>query len=74
MPARWRGPDEAPYPPPEPRTADSTPPARSVRKKGKNRVHLDAEGATVVADLYTTEHGGFQVMLDPEGDEFCLVK
>jgi predicted enzyme related to lactoylglutathione lyase len=57
-------------------------------KQGKNRLHLDlevddidaerdrltAEGATTVADLHTTAHGRFQVMLDPEGNEFCLVK
>lgn len=57
-------------------------------KKAKNRLHLDievgdidaergrltAEGAVAVADTHTTAHGRFQVMLDPEGNEFCLVK
>jgi predicted enzyme related to lactoylglutathione lyase len=57
-------------------------------KKVKNRLHLDievddidagrarltAEGAVAVADVHTTAHGRFQVMLDPEGNEFCLVK
>jgi predicted enzyme related to lactoylglutathione lyase len=38
------------------------------------RDRLTAQGATTVADLYTTAHGRFQVMLDPEGNEFCLVK
>lgn len=56
-------------------------------KRGKNRLHVDvevadidaetarltAEGATAVADLRTYAHGRFQVMLDPEGNEFCLV-
>jgi predicted enzyme related to lactoylglutathione lyase len=56
-------------------------------KKVKNRLHLDIEvddidaerdrlvaaGASVVADLRTDAHGRFQVMLDPEGNEFCLV-
>jgi predicted enzyme related to lactoylglutathione lyase len=56
-------------------------------KEVKNRLHLDievddidaararltAEGAVPVADLRTTAHGRFQVMLDPEGNEFCLV-
>lgn len=56
-------------------------------KRVKNRLHLDvavedidaergrlcAAGATAVADLRTDSHGRFQVMLDPEGNEFCLV-
>lgn len=56
-------------------------------KTVKNRLHLDievddidaergrltAEGAVAVADMHTTAHGRFQVMLDPEGNEFCLV-
>lgn len=56
-------------------------------KQAKNRVHLDVEvddmdaetarltaaGATTVGDLRTDEHGPFRVMLDPEGNEFCLV-
>jgi predicted enzyme related to lactoylglutathione lyase len=54
---------------------------------GSDRLHLDIEvddidaerdrlvaaGASVVADLRTDAHGRFQVMLDPEGNEFCLV-
>ena len=56
------------------------------RKQGKNRLHLDfaaadmdAEVARLVAlggqkvqtfDQYT----GFTVMLDPEGNEFCIVR
>jgi predicted enzyme related to lactoylglutathione lyase len=56
-------------------------------KSGKNRVHLDvavddieletdrvlASGATRVGDVQTDEQGRFQVMRDPEGNEFCLV-
>ncbi|MCW2865463.1 MAG: glyoxalase [Actinoallomurus sp.] len=56
-------------------------------KHGKNRLHLDLEvedidaerarlteeGATAVAQIETSAHGRFQVMLDPEGNEFCLV-
>lgn len=56
-------------------------------KTVKNRLHLDievddidaerarltAEGAVVVADMHTATHGRFQVMLDLEGNEFCLV-
>ncbi|MCO5994576.1 VOC family protein [Actinoallomurus rhizosphaericola] len=56
-------------------------------KEVKNRLHLDvevadidaardrlcAEGATAVEDTRTDSHGRFQVMRDPEGNEFCLV-
>jgi fatty-acyl-CoA synthase len=56
-------------------------------KVGKNRVHLDiavddlavataaavASGATVQGEVVTDELGGFQVMLDPEANEFCLI-
>jgi predicted enzyme related to lactoylglutathione lyase len=56
-------------------------------KQVKNRLHLDVEvedidaerarlageGATGVAEIQTDSHGRFQVMLDPEGNEFCLV-
>lgn len=62
-------------PVPEPRTA-------------KNRVHLDLEvadiaaatheaerlGATRLGALVTDEQGSFQVMADPEGNEFCFVR
>jgi predicted enzyme related to lactoylglutathione lyase len=57
-------------------------------KKVKNRLHLDVEvpdlttatarcvalGATVVGPVVYDEQGAFQVMLDPEGHEFCLVR
>jgi predicted enzyme related to lactoylglutathione lyase len=57
-------------------------------KGAKNRLHLDDEvadiaaaiprcvalGARVVGDLQHDEAGSFQVMLDPEGHEFCLVR
>ncbi|MFB6842492.1 VOC family protein [Streptomyces sp. NPDC056361] len=56
-------------------------------KSAKNRVHLDLEvpdpsraadealrsGAVRVGDLVTDEQGSFQVMRDPEGNEFCFV-
>src|SRR3954470_16709719 len=56
-------------------------------KHGKNRLHLDvlvddipAEadrllnlGAARVGDVCTDAPGQFQVMLDPEGNEFCVV-
>jgi predicted enzyme related to lactoylglutathione lyase len=31
------------------------------------------EGASAVAEIETSAHGRFQVVLDPEGNEFCLV-
>ncbi|HQZ33936.1 MAG TPA: VOC family protein [Ilumatobacteraceae bacterium] len=59
------------------------PEAKSV----KNRVHLDidvgaldeavaatiAAGGTKVGEVVYDEVGGFQVMADPEGNEFCLI-
>ncbi|GGX58595.1 VOC family protein [Streptomyces minutiscleroticus] len=56
-------------------------------KTVKNRVHLDlladdipaatAEavrlGATAVGEVVTTPYGRFQVLADPEGNEFCFV-
>ena len=56
-------------------------------KVGKNRVHLDidvgdlqvataaaeAAGAQRVGEVVYDELGGFQVMADPEGNEFCLI-
>lgn len=56
-------------------------------KTGKNAVHLDIRvddvgtavaaavglGATAVGDLVVDEQGSFQVMRDPEGNEFCFV-
>ncbi|MEZ0095874.1 VOC family protein [Streptacidiphilus sp. EB129] len=54
----------------------------------KNRLHLDVEvgdidavrdellrrGAQVVGEVQTDDQGAFQVMHDPEGNEFCLVR
>ena len=56
-------------------------------KTVKNRVHLDvdvgdleeataatiAAGGTRVGAVVYDELGGFQVMADPEGNEFCLI-
>ena len=56
-------------------------------KTVKNRVHLDIDvesleaatvaaealGATRVGDVVVDSQGGFQVMLDPAGNEFCFV-
>ncbi|MFF2778420.1 VOC family protein [Streptomyces sp. NPDC058052] len=56
-------------------------------KTAKNRLHLDLEvpdpeaaadgtlasGAVRVGGLVTDEQGSFQVMRDPEGNEFCFV-
>ena len=56
-------------------------------KTVKNRVHLDVDvhdlaaaveavealGATRQGEVVYDELGGFQVMLDPEGNEFCLI-
>jgi hypothetical protein len=56
-------------------------------KQTKNRVHLDVDvkdleeavsaavtiGATRQGDVVYDEIGGFQVMLDPEGNEFCFI-
>ncbi|MFG3039635.1 MULTISPECIES: VOC family protein [unclassified Streptomyces] len=56
-------------------------------KAAKNRLHLDLEvedperaadealasGAVRVGGLVTDEQGSFQVMRDPEGNEFCFV-
>ena len=57
------------------------------RKDVKNRLHLDFEvddieaavvkavslGATREGVVVTDEQGSFQVMRDPEGNEFCFV-
>ncbi|MEJ5946918.1 VOC family protein [Pseudokineococcus basanitobsidens] len=56
-------------------------------KGGRNRLHPDLEvddievavaravglGAVRVGEVVTDEAGSFQVMQDPEGNEFCLV-
>lgn len=56
-------------------------------KVAKNRVHLDVDvididsaaeaavavGARRIGEVVYDEHGGFQVMADPEGNEFCFV-
>ena len=56
-------------------------------KSVKNRVHLDVDvgdleeataaaeaiGARRVGEVVYDELGGFQVMADPEGNEFCLI-
>ena len=53
----------------------------------KNRVHLDVEvtdmagattaavalGATCIGGFVPEDDGGFQVLADPEGNEWCLV-
>ncbi|MFI7131295.1 VOC family protein [Nonomuraea sp. NPDC050153] len=56
-------------------------------KAVKNRLHLDIEvdtieeaathalrlGATRIGETVTDDQGSFQVMADPEGNEFCFV-
>jgi predicted enzyme related to lactoylglutathione lyase len=54
------------------------------KKVGKNRLHLDVSGPDIVAVKERVEDlgghrvegyndGGFLVMADPEGNEFCVV-
>ncbi|HJE59910.1 MAG TPA: hypothetical protein K8V84_15590 [Nocardiopsis listeri] len=57
-------------------------------KAGPGRVHMDVRvdgivetterlrtrGTTVVGDVVTGEQGSFQVLRDPEGNGFCLVR
>jgi predicted enzyme related to lactoylglutathione lyase len=72
-------------PPDSPRMAfQPVPESKSV----KNRLHLDVDvpdieaaaaqavdlGATRVGTVVTDESGSFQVMADPEGNEFCFVR
>lgn len=59
----------------------------SEGKSQKNRVHLDLDvfdlqqavssacsiGASVVGEVVEEPHGYFQVMRDPEGNEFCFI-
>ncbi|MGX1883049.1 VOC family protein [Streptomyces sp. NPDC055287] len=56
-------------------------------KTAKNRLHLDLDagdidtasaeaerlGASRTGGIVTDEHGSFQVLMDPEGNEFCFV-
>ncbi|GAB3724022.1 VOC family protein [Nocardiopsis nanhaiensis] len=56
-------------------------------KRAANRIHLDVQvadiaeathavverGATTVGAVVTDEQGSFQVLQDPEGNEFCFV-
>jgi predicted enzyme related to lactoylglutathione lyase len=55
-------------------------------KVAKNRLHLDVAVDTLpeaavravelgarIGELVTDDQGSFQVMTDPEGNEFCLV-
>ena len=56
-------------------------------KPGKNRLHLDVavddldevrarlerQGAVSVGSVVTDEQGSFQIMYDPELNEFCLI-
>ncbi|MCP3820172.1 VOC family protein [Streptomyces sp. A3M-1-3] len=56
-------------------------------KSAKNRLHLDLDagdvdaaadeavrlGAVRVGDMVTDDHGRFQLLRDPEGNEFCFV-
>lgn len=58
------------------------------KESKKNRLHLDIEvddiptvraelivrGAEAVGEVQHDAEGAFQVMLDPEGNEFCLVR
>jgi hypothetical protein len=53
----------------------------SSRKSNKNRVHLDIVGKSrnqeverirKLGGTVRDEHDGFTVMLDPEGNEFCV--
>jgi predicted enzyme related to lactoylglutathione lyase len=57
------------------------------RKSAKNRLHLDVEvddletavdeaeqlGARKIGDRVDEEDGSFQVMADPDGNEFCFI-
>ncbi|MFJ6211746.1 VOC family protein [Streptomyces sp. NPDC092296] len=83
-----RGPDWSYVDPPDgqPRIAFQRVP--EPRGDRKNRLHLDigvadidrvreqllAAGARAVGGVRTDEQGAFQVMSDPEGNEFCLVR
>ncbi|MFD6419472.1 VOC family protein [Streptomyces sp. NPDC060194] len=56
-------------------------------KAAKNRLHLDLDGgdlaeataeavrrgAETLGGVVTDDHGAFQVLRDPEGNEFCFV-
>jgi predicted enzyme related to lactoylglutathione lyase len=58
--------------------------ASNRAKVGKNRVHVDISGPDIIAvkariealggqQIGGYEDGGFLVMADPEGNEFCVV-
>jgi predicted enzyme related to lactoylglutathione lyase len=83
-----RSPDWSYVDPPggQPRLAFQAVPEKKDNKK--NRLHLDIEvadittvrgqlvhlGAKVVGGIQADEQGAFQVLRDPEGNEFCLVR
>ena len=55
----------------------------STQKTGRNRVHLDIRCEDPEAEVrrlsglgarLRDEHEGHRVMLDPEGNEFCLIR
>jgi Glyoxalase-like domain len=55
---------------------------KDAPKTARNRVHMDLIGAprrrevarlTALGARVRDEHDGFTVMLDPEGNEFCVV-
>jgi predicted enzyme related to lactoylglutathione lyase len=70
----------------QPRLAFQLVPER--KQSRKNRLHLDIHvpdiapvraalvglGAQALGDVRQDPQGAFQVMLDPEGNEFCLVR
>ena len=56
--------------------------ARPEPKTARNRIHLDIVGGTRAEEVarlaalgarVRDEHDGYTVMLDPEGNEFCVV-
>lgn len=56
--------------------------ANAAPKTARNRIHLDITGGPRAAEVarlaalgarVRDEHDGFTVMLDPEGNEFCVV-
>ena len=44
------------------------------KKADKNRVHFDIDGESIeAAGVVEEQTNYFQVMLDPEGNEFCII-